>query len=187
MVKSLLIFHLLLGSYASGQETNFFKEDITFRLGGKYFVVNGYYWFSNPSDNERRNVIFYPLNEETGPVDSVEVSEVAGRGHVKILDRTKAGFMFVLNLPPADTAVYHVVYRQEIIADSAMYILRSTRAWNRPLESAEYKLITDGSIAVTRFSYQPDKVYTIEGQRIYYWKRADFMPDQDMVFHFRHN
>lgn len=66
-----------------------------------------------------------------------------------------------------------------------MYVLRSTQRWQRPLEHAEYKLRIDKRRSVTRFSIVPDKVYTIEDENIYYWKRINFMPQTDFVFHFK--
>lgn len=187
MAKSLLTICLLLGSSASSQDIRFFKEDITFTPGSRYFVVDGFYWFLNPSNVEREKVIFYPLDEQAGRVDSVGVEKIGGENRVKIIDRSKVGFGFVLRLKSEDTAVCHIYYRQRITADSAMYILISMRSWGRPLESVEYKLVPDGSIGLTRFSYRPDTLYTIEGRKIYYWRRADFMPDRDLVFHFRRN
>ncbi len=184
-MRILILVQLLLASVASGQAVDFFREDITFRLSSRSLVVDGYYWFCNHSDRNLERVIFYPLNGKAGSVDSAGVSDAAGGEKKEIFDRTSEGFAFVLRLSADDTAVYRITYRQRISGDSAMYILRSTRTWNKPLEWAQYKLVVDSSLVITRFSYQPDKVYAIGDRTIYYWKRVRFMPDRDMVFHFQ--
>jgi hypothetical protein len=189
MVKSLVIFFTLLSSNALGQEVFFFKEDITFRLSSEYFYVDGTYWFSNPSNREVERLIYYPfpVAGKISSVDSVDVFDITKGAQPKISDRTETGFSFVLTIAGHDTTLCHIAYRQKVTSDSAIYILRSTQAWNRPLEYAEYKLMVDDSVAATGFSYDPDKVYNVEGKKIYLWSRTDFMPDKDFVVRFRPN
>ncbi len=186
-MKAVLIFFLLLGSSALSQEVIFLKEDITFRLSSKYFVVDGYYWFSNPSNRETQRLIYYPFPPagKDSPADSVDVFDLRRGIQPEISDRSERGFRFVLSIGGQDTALYHIAYRQKVSGDSAMYILRSTQTWNRPLDYAEYKLVVDDSVVVTRFSYDPDKVYNIEGKEIYLWRRTNFMPEDDFVVHFK--
>lgn len=187
--KAIVIFFLLLGSRALAQEVIFFKEDITFRLSGKYFYVDGTYWFSNSSRHEVQRLIYYPFPAagKSGSVDSMDVFDLSKGAEPEISNRTDAGFSFILKMSSHDTSLYHIAYRQKLNGDSAMYILRTTQAWNRPLEYAEYRLMIGDSIDVTGFSYDPDKVYTIEGNKIYLWKRVDFMPEKDFVIHFKSN
>jgi hypothetical protein len=170
-----------------GQDVHFVKEDITFHLSHEYFIVDGYYWFSNPSDSGAERLIYYPLpiRGKTGSVDSIDVFDITQGIQPIISDRTEAGFGFTLAIASHDTALCHIAYRQKLSGDSAMYILRSTQAWNRPLEFAEYKLVVEDSIAITGSSYDPDKVYDIEGKKIYLWRRTNFMPEKEFVVHFK--
>jgi hypothetical protein len=181
------LFLVLLAAFASAQDIRFGKEDITFRLSRDYFIVDGYYWFSNPSDRRIERLIYYPLpmTVKISPIDSVDVFDITHGIQPAISDRTEMGFSFMLTIADRDTTLCHIAYRQKVIGDSAIYILRSTQAWNRPLEYAEYKLVVEDSIAVTGFSYTPDKVYDIEGKKIYLWRRTDFMPEKDFVIHFQ--
>lgn len=183
------MFFLLLASRAVGQEVNFFKEDITFRLTTEFFYVDGTYWFSNPSNRKAEELIYYPIPVagKNNPVDSIDFFDITQGVQPQISKRKEAGFNFILAIAAHDTALYHIAYRQKLNGDSAMYILRTTQAWNRPLEYAEYRLMIGDSIDVTGFSYDPDKVYTIEGNKIYLWKRVDFMPEKDFVIHFKSN
>ncbi len=184
---AVVIFLLLLGSCALSQEVVFFKEDITFRLSKEYFVVDGAYWFSNPSDRSVERLIYYPfpVAGKNSSVDSVDIFDITHGVQPKISNRAQGGFSFILTMRSHDTSLYHIAYRQKVSGDSAMYILRSTQAWNRPLGYAEYKLVVEDSVAISGFSYDPDEVYNIEGKNIYVWKRTDFMPRKDFVIHFK--
>ncbi len=182
--KASIIFFFLV-SCVGAQTLSFLGEDIAFYLNGESFTVDGYYWFSNPSGCGTQARVFYPIACQMGPVDSIVVADMSHSRYGDIVDSGSAGFSFRLDVGSGDTVVYHIAYRQRISGDSAAYILRSTLTWNKPLEWAEYKLVVDSSLIVTRCSYDPDKVYTIADRTIYYWKRVQFMPDKDMVFHFR--
>lgn len=149
--------------------------------------MDGTYWFANPSNHGAERLIYYPfpVTAEDNSVDSADIFDITQGIRPQISNRTEAGFSFILTIAGHDTALYHIAYRQKIDADSVVYILRSTQAWNRPLENAEYKLMAEDSIVVTGFSYDPDRVYNIEGKKIYLWRRVNFMPDRDFVIRFR--
>ena len=178
------VFLLFFCSCAFGQEVIFYKEDITFRLTSKYFIAEGTYWFSNPSDHDVQSPIYYPF-PANGEVDSTDIFDISKGTQPKVSNRTDAGFSWVVAIDDHDTALYHIAYRQKIDCDSAVYILRSTQSWNKPLEYAEYKLIVEDSIMVTGYSFEPNKVYDIDGKKIYLWRYSNFMPGKDFVVHFR--
>jgi hypothetical protein len=150
--------------------------------------VDANYWFANQSDKNCEKIIYYPFGNSTEKeqVDSVEVYNISQNIVPRVINHNNNGFSFLLGIAARDTAVYHIKYIQKITSDSVKYILISTRQWNKALDNAEYKLIVDKKIKLTRFSYKPDKEYDIEGKKIYYWKRNDFMPASDMVFHFKY-
>ena len=185
--NAVAIFFLLFGSCASGQKVIFFKEYIAFRLSTEYFYVDGTYWFSNPSDRGTKRLIYYPLPMagKISSVDSVDVFDITHGIQPRISDRTETGFSFILRTAGRETTLYHIAYHQKISGDSAVYILRSTQAWNRPLDYAEYKLLVEDSVVTTGFSYSPDKVYDVEGKKIYLWRRGNFMPDKDFIIYFK--
>jgi hypothetical protein len=188
-MKSILVFLFLFTPAIYGQELSFFKEDITFTLDRNYFTVDAYYWFANQSDMRREDIIYYPFgnSSEKEKVDSFEVCNISQNTIPKIVNNSKNGFTFLLEITGRDTAVYHIKYIQTIASDSVKYILTSTQQWNKALDHAEYKLIVDKQIKLTEFSYKPDKVYNIEGKKIFFWKRINFMPTSDMIFHFKYH
>jgi hypothetical protein len=183
----IVIFLVVLSSCILSQDLNFIREDITFNLDTACFKVEGFYWFHNSSSEETGQLIYYPfpVSDKKGIIDSVDVIDITASIRRNIVDLTDNGFYFFVSLPPQDTGLYRITYRQKLYADSAVYILRSTASWGKPLESAEFKLIVNNPELVKSFSYSPDTTYNIEDKIIYYWKRDNFMPEKDMVFHFR--
>lgn len=184
-MKKIYFLLLLLGSSSFGQRADFFKEDLTFRLDGVFLSVEGYYWFANHSDRSVNCDIFYPLPDYAGAqFDSIQVYNISA-GNQKIFKKEgSSGISFLLHLASLDTGLIQIKYRQKLTADSAVYILTSTKSWGKPITRAEFKLITPGSLMMIKFSYPPDKSYVLENLRIYYWQKENFMPDQELIFHF---
>ncbi len=185
-MRSIIILLFLMSPAVFSQDLSFFKEDINFTLDMNYFTVDGYYWFANQSEKPSESTIYYPFSNGTEKIDSIEVYNISQNTIPKILNRSKDGFTFLLKIAGGDTAVYHIKYIQTIVSDSVKYILTSTQRWNKALDNAEYKLIVANNLKLSGFSYEPDKIYEIEGKKIYFWKRSNFMPAYDMIFHFNY-
>jgi hypothetical protein len=172
----------------SQPEFSFVREDITFRIDDSYFCVNGFYWFTNQSDRNVEKLIYFPFGavSDSERIDSIGIVNVSTRTKQKPTHSDEHGLSFTATIPAGDTALYNIRYRQQIAGDSVRYILMSTQTWKRPLESAEYKLVINiTQVRMMGFSLQPDTLYTIGGEQVYYWKRRDFMPTSDLVFHFK--
>jgi hypothetical protein len=189
IMRSIFILFFLIIPAVYGQDLSFFKEDITFTLDRNYFTVDGFYWFTNQSNKKCENIIYYPFGNSSGneKVDSVEIYDISKNITPKIINRSINGFTFLLQIAGKDTAVYHIKYIQTIAGDSVKYILTSTQEWNKALDQAEYKLVVDTKTKLYGFSNKPDKVYNIEDKKIYFWKRINFMPTSDMIFHFKYH
>lgn len=168
------------------QGIDFFKEDIVFRIEKGHFYVEGNYWFANTTGAKLECGIYFPLSysNQGSDVDSVSVYRIPKGEHLQIYELNNSGFSFKMELEAKDSSIYQIKYVQKIAGDSAMYVLRSTQSWSKPLKNAEYKLITGKAVVIKKFSYEPDKVYNLGGKKIYYWKRNTFMPERDMIFYF---
>lgn len=180
-----LIYTLLFAySIVFGQQINFFREDITFRLDGDYFRIEGFYWFSNRSDRAVTSEIYFPFPPHSGGrVDSIQIYDLT-KGRETWTREEEFGLAFIVHLEPADTSLFRIKYRQKLNSDSAVYILKTTKNWGKPLAVAEFKLIIPDSFVIKGFSYPPDQLYEIEKIKIYLWKREQFLPDRNMVFYF---
>ena len=62
----------------------------------------------------------------------------------------------------------------------ARYILTSTGAWGRPLQSGEYRVRWPATLAGVRVSY-PGHDETKDGWTTRSFERKDFQPDRDLV------
>jgi hypothetical protein len=184
-MRKFLFLLFVFSSAVSGQRADFYKEDITFRLDSTSFDVDGYYWFTNHSDKPVNSNIFYPFpNHPAESIDSIRLYNISAGKKVRFKMESGSGISFSLSIAPHDTALFQIGYRQKLKSDSAIYILKTTRGWGKPLQLAEYKLVVPDYLNIKRFSYPEDKTYKVMNYRIYYWKRETFMPDKDMIFYF---
>ncbi|MGD0337830.1 MAG: DUF4424 family protein [Bacteroidota bacterium] len=115
------------------------------------------------------------------------VYDITGNAFEKILQKVPSGIFFEIKIRPNDTSIYHIEYNQRIVSDSVRYILQTTKYWHKPLETAEYKLVVEKPVTVQTLSYRPDSVYQIQGMKIYYWWKENFLPEEDMIIHFTAN
>lgn len=184
-MKYFLLITLFIFTNSFSQRADFFKEDITFRLNRNHFQVEGFYWFSNNSDKPVISEIFYPFpNYSNERIDSISVFSISAGQKLKFEHDGEHGVTFMLEVNPHDSTLIRVTYNQVLKSDSAIYILRTTKHWGKPLVSAEYKLIIPDTFEIRAFSYTPSKSYIIQNQKIFYWKMEHFMPDRDMIFCF---
>ncbi len=184
-MKKYYLLLFILSSITFAQTTDFFKEDITFYMDSTYFSANGFYWFANNSGKPIQNNIFYPFpNNSNEKIDSIAVFNLSSERYINFIHEGKHGITFDMFIEPYDTVIFQIKYRQKLNSDSAVYILRTTQKWSKPLKYSEYKLIVSKSFKINKFSYTPLKSYEIQNKKIYFWKMKIFMPLKDMIFYF---
>ncbi|MGE5497203.1 MAG: hypothetical protein ACM3Q2_03995 [Syntrophothermus sp.] len=184
-MKAIIPVLIIISSFVFGQRGDFFREDITFRLNEGCLDVDGYYWFANSSRVPVNNEIYYPFAADYGKsIDSIRLYNISA-GYLpgwKMED--SGGIYFNLNIPPGDTVLLQIGYRQKLSGRRAQYILQTTQGWGKPIDIADYKLVTPDTLNIKYFSYPPDKSYVIEKKRIYSWEKRRFMPGKDMIFEY---
>lgn len=163
------------------QDVKFFGEDITFRLDKEYFIVDGIYWFFNDTDKPVEKIIFYPFPADSGSgeVDSISIYNLSEQREEIALQTNDNGLKYILVMPPGDTIIYRIGYRQRFRNRCVKYILTTTEEWDRPLDWAKYKLIVNDNTELNMFSYEPDRLYKIENEKIFYWEKRNFQPEYD--------
>lgn len=168
---------LFLACSLMGQGLTFPRESICFRLDRQHFSVSGYYYFAGAAG---LFPVLYPFPNGSGVVDSATVTDSK---ELRPLPYTMQdnGLVFGLNRPTADTSVIQIYYREKVTGGKATYILTTTRAWGRALEWASYSLLVAPGIKVTSLSLKPDSEMDTPLGRLYFFKRADFMPAGDFV------
>ena len=86
-------------------------------------------------------------------------------------------------LHPNDQLAYElqVEYEQSVAADSATYVLRSTREWERPLRKCWYGVTFDTTLGDPHLNYPFQEARGVTTVRRFYWSTDAFLPDRDLV------
>jgi hypothetical protein len=86
----------------------------------------------------------------------------------------RKSILFPLEMQPLDTVYINIAYTQTLLKNN-IYILRSTQAWGKPLQKAQYTLTVQNSFSIENISYSPDS----QEDNVYYWEKYDFLPSKD--------
>jgi len=187
MKNILFTFLFLFSTLSFSQDLQFVKEKIDFEISECEFVVDAVYYFRNNSSDTIKQYMRYPFpeNTELGEVKSVVGSAVYPEKDLDVIKNfNQKAAHFRLKIYPEDTAVTHIVYKQEIINQKAEYILTSTKAWNKPLEKADFTLKVPMDIKIDSLSYNADSLCCTKDYLLYKWYFKDFMPDRNFYVSF---
>lgn len=181
MGKMLLLLGLLVFAFCSDalaqRNVSFYEEYIDFSLDSSSFCVNGIYSFVNVTDKEIHQQIMFPFAGKMAEIDSIRILNL-NTGQALRFNRLESAVVFNLHLSAKDSVDVIVFYRQKRSTKNT-YILSSTQSWGKPLETAVYALTVGSDIEIKSFSYEPDTVKVINNQKVYLWKKNDFMPVAD--------
>lgn len=187
-MKHFLLFFLIVGAiFGFSQNIQFYQEKLDFTISENEFTVDGIYYFRNTTSDTIKQFMVYPFlqTEDLGEITSVEAITV----YPLIKTPTLVNFdqkaaRLRLKILPNDTALVHIIYHQTITNQKAEYILTSTKAWNRPLEIADFTLSLPISLKVDSLSYNADSLLFRDGRLIYKFHFEDFMPDRNFCVFF---
>lgn len=181
MGKTLLLLSVLVIAFCSEilaqRSVSFYEEYIDFKLDSRSFCVNGIYSFVNVTDKEIHQQIMFPFAGKTADIDSIRILNL-NTGQALRFNRLESAVVFNINLSACDSVDVNLFYRQKRTTNNT-YILSSTQSWGKPLETAVYALTVGSDIEIKSFSYEPDTVKLINNQKVYLWKKNDFMPVTD--------
>jgi hypothetical protein len=162
----------------------FYREYVTVEPAAGLTRVSALYYFRNDADRAVEQAISYPF-----PVDRfhlyprvVRVWEVtdAGRRAMGFSHRRRS-VIWTMRFEPREEKIVRVDYTQDIRVPRAVYIVTTTRFWQRPIEIAEFEFRVPSALDSVRLSFEPD-TRTVSGDTIvYYMRREQFMPDEDLV------
>jgi len=155
------------------REVSFIEEYIDFSIGKSGFETNGIYVFANNGDKEVQMEIRFPF---ALGMDSIDVQRVYNLSYNKTMPyrSLNKSISFMLELAARDTVYVNIAYTQTLLKNN-VYILRSTQAWGKPLQKAQYSLTVHDSLSIENFSYPPDS----QEDNVYHWEKYDFLPTED--------
>ncbi len=169
---------------AHSQVVQFFREKIDIEVRDSAAVVTGTYYFKNISGREVNVPLYYPfvVNDSLPPPDRVAVTDMVQKKAVPFFAANK-GVRFFIRLPAKSIRIYRVAYRQSTPYRMMEYILTTTRAWGRTLQSAEYMVILPQTLTLTDSSL-PFRQKSLDTPfDFYYYNITNFLPHKN--FHIR--
>jgi hypothetical protein len=190
-MKYFILLPFLLCLYAKNeihaQRLDFYMEDLNFYLDTNSFKVDGYYYLSNSDTANINQLIFYPFPQKAGlgRVDTIIVyDEMMEKELVVTSAKNNSGVSFPLSVEGLGFRKIRISYRQSLKGNHAVYILKTTQNWGKPLATANYTLTVPDRIRIDSLSYIADSVNQSPGKKIYYWNKKDFSPREDFNIYF---
>jgi hypothetical protein len=182
-----MVFWLALGAaHAQGQLMHFVGEEIDIQVLGDSCIVSGTYHFRNATGEQIAQELLYPF-PGTGDLAlpaRIEATNLTTGERVTVA-RVVRGYVFSVILPPRGEIAYRVRYVQTTPSERMIYMLTSTRHWNRPLERAAYSIMVPEQYSLTSLSIPADTTFTSLTGTTYRSRKVNFMPVQDLVLHWK--
>ncbi len=178
------IIYLFFALLSNAQhKIEFVSEDITFEIKNDTFFVNGTYFFKNIKDSCSKITISYPFpeNKYMGCVKNFELYTDTNKTKYSLIDISNKRTLFTSEHCDSNMFFFNIKYQQQLLKDTAKYILTTTKNWHKPLHTADYKLIVPSDMKIIFFSYYPDTELLIEDKKIYIWHKINFYPDKDFL------
>ncbi len=185
IVKLSLILPILFTStfacsLTSGQ-IGFLREHLTVSVSGESCSLDGDYYFKNSASRPAGCSIFYPLISRPDLPYPDSILVLADSASTPIgFEKTSESILFYLDLKPEETRKIRVQYRQRTPLQKFEYILTSTRAWGKPLELAEFRIVVPDSFQLTSCSPSYDTNEKNGHTMVYHVRRQHFMPTSNL-------
>jgi hypothetical protein len=162
----------------------FYREYVTVEPAPDLTRVSALYYFRNGSDEAIEQAISYPF-----PVDRfhqypriVRVWEVTEKGLRPMgFSPRRRSVLWMMRFGPREEKIVRVDYTQDISRPRAVYIVTTTKHWQRPIELAEFEFRVPSTLDSVRLSFEPDTTSVSGDTMVYYMRREQFMPDEDLV------
>jgi hypothetical protein len=186
LIVPLLFLSILVNPDYALSRFRFFGEEIHMAVLEDSVEVMGIYEFRSTVDEDMGLPVFYPyvMDEHHGRARTILVETIdEDTTHVLNFKDRKTGSSWYLDLPAKSSKKVKVVYRQELKANTATYILTTTRVWNAPLEYAHfYVTLPPDKTEGAKLSYAPDDTTRNEdGSITYTVKCRNLLPDRDLT------
>jgi hypothetical protein len=99
--------------------------------------------------------------------------------------RQDSGVSFRMQFRPGAEDSFFAYYRQPLKANSATYIVTTTRKWKRPIDLARFRVTVPAGFMDVKLTFKPDSVRKSDSSVSYFFTRRKFFPDKDVVVTWR--
>ncbi len=155
------------------------------KIDKDYFYVTGSYYLKTTGDTSITLVYPFPVDSMYGGVDLLRIFNLTLNEPVQPLVESNESAFFKAGFGKFKEIEVLISYRQQLPGNRAEYILESTAGWRKPLEQADYQLIVAPGLEIVSFSISPDESIITEQETVYYWTKANYLPDKNMIFEFK--
>lgn len=162
----------------------FYREYVIVEPSQGRTRVDGTYYFRSIVDEPLAIAIHYPF-----PVDRYHLYPLR-IGAWRLADdvwkplgyrRSATGIDWDMSFDPGEERAVRVEYVQETRRNHAIYIVTTTKEWGRAIEVAEFEFRIPAELAGARLSFEPDREETRGDTTVYYMRRTEFLPDEDLT------
>jgi hypothetical protein len=161
--------------------------------------VRGMYHFTCSAKEPLVASIFYPFPLDSTHLypDSIELrTPTAGRRStdsesqhselaVRSFTRQDSGVSFRMRFRANAEDSFFAYYRQPLKANSATYIVTTTRKWKRAIDLARFRVTVPASFKDVTLTFKPDSVAKSDSVVSYFFTRKRFYPDKDVTVTWR--
>jgi hypothetical protein len=179
---------------------HFAREEIGMDVRPGTLEVRGVYHFTCSAKEPLVASVFYPFPLDSTHLypDSIELrtpsvdrqtpspripdSELRRSDFgVRSFVRQDSGVAFRMRFRPEAEDSFFAYYRQPLKANSATYIVTTTRKWKRPIDLAQFRVTLPASFEDVNLTFKPDSVTKSDSAVSYFFTRKRFYPDKDVM------
>jgi len=163
---------------------HFWREHVRVEPSDGRTRVVGVYYFRNLSDEPVETSILYPFPVDRYHMPPFKVRAWQERNGVfqpMGFTRGDAFIRWKTRFAPHEEKVVRVEYVQEIKRNYAIYIVSTTRQWQRPIEVAEFEFWIPRDLRDATLSFEPDRIDTVGDTIVYFVRETDFFPEEDLT------
>ncbi|HPF09542.1 MAG: hypothetical protein PHU99_07265 [Candidatus Cloacimonetes bacterium] len=176
-----ILFLLAFAALSGGVRPNFETEQLVFTLSDSLLVFEGVFGFSNLSNEEIRQSIFFPIPfNDTQMIHEKASVTWENSGEALMTKSIDPGLWFGLDLPARSMKLVRISYQQKLKARRAQYVLLTALDWPTPLAYASYEVILPPGSTITRHPFAIGDMKVTE-QGSCFWEYYDFRPQEDFL------
>lgn len=173
----------------SGAETperliHFVQEYVTVEPSPGLTRVVGIYHIRNESNAAAEMGVLYPfpVDRDHAPPHIVRLWEQTPDGYrTKGFVRRDDDILLTLLFEPREEKVFKVEYVQRIRKRHAVYIVTTTRQWERAIDLAEFEFRIPPTLDGVTLSFEPDRTESRGDTVVHYMRQEQFYPDEDLT------
>jgi hypothetical protein len=169
-----------------GRSVDFVYEKIIIEIEPPEMTVTGLYRFQNrfPFGITLPMLYPFPVDEYQDFPHEISARSITADGRQPLefaWRRNDNAIRLSVTAAGESSAEMEVAYSQKLKGKQARYILTTTKAWGRPLKSADYELILPEHLEIRSISFPFNRTKNVSGKRFYFSHKDNFMPDTDLI------